>query len=613
MKFKRLAEYFGKIEKISSRLEMTRILASMFRETESEEIDRVVYLSLGRLRPKFAGIEFNMAEKMMLRAISQAYELNPKEVKKQFKQLGDLGEVVTRLGKKKRRGEKGLSVTAVYEKLTDIAVDEGQGSQERKVRNMASLIKNLDLLSAKFVVRIPVNKLRLGFSDMTVLDALSWLGKGDKSWRPQLERAFNVSADIGKLTAVFKKNGLKGVSGIRTKVGIPIRTAQAERLPNAEKMVEKLGLFAVEGKYDGLRVQIHVNKEKKAVAKKQGGLFGEQKSLVEIFSRNLDNMTAMFPDIVAESDKLPVETAILDGEAIAYNPQTGSWLPFQETIQRKRKHGVAEKVKQLPIKVIVYDLLYLDGQVLIEKPFQERRKNLEKIMTGFKGDLQLAEQEIVSEVDQLKKLLRIHLQAGLEGVMCKKLTTPYQAGSRNFNWVKFKKNTQGELVDTIDAVVMGYYPGKGRRTGFGIGAFLVGVPTSADSTSTEEVKIGSIAKIGTGLSDEQWREMKTRCDQFKIDTKPNQYIVDKNLAPDVWIKPEIVVEIMADEITRSPIHAFELALRFPRLVRFREKSVIEATTKKELEKLFTMQKVGGNNDRGRLRKAEHDSMKDNAR
>ena len=172
---------------------------------------------------------------------------------------------------------------------------------------------------------------------------------------------------------------------------------------------------------------------------------------------------------------------------------------------------------------------------------------------------------------------------GLEGVMCKKLSTPYQAGSRNFNWVKFKKTTQGELVDTIDAVVMGYYAGKGKRSGFGIGAFLVGLP---DDTG----KIGSIAKIGTGLSDEQWKEMYKRAQKLKVGEKPSQYLVDKNLSCDVWVRPELVVEILADEITKSPIHAFELALRFPRLVRFRDdKAASEATSKIELERLFKLQ------------------------
>ncbi|MBU1085143.1 MAG: ATP-dependent DNA ligase [Candidatus Beckwithbacteria bacterium] len=622
MKFKKLAQYFERIEKTASRLAMTEILAELFEECSVNEIDLVTYLALGKLRPKFEGIEFNMAETMMLRVISVAYGVELEKVEKEFKKVGDLGGIhPLKLAKKLEskgyspltvigRSQKTLSVSEVYKRLFEVAVDEGSGSQDRKVQAMAGLLKDLDSLSAKFVVRIPVNKLRLGFSDMTVLDALSWMKKGDKSLRPQLERPFNVSADIGKIVKVFKKKGLEGVARIKIEVGVPIRAAQAERLPNAEKMVEKLGVFGVEGKWDGLRVQIHVDNTKRHEIKKQEALFGEaHKKFVRIFSRNLDNMTHMFPDIVEAVEKLNVERVILDGEAVAYDPKTNKLLNFQATVKRKRKHGVSGMVKELPMRVFVYDILFLDGENLIEKPFKERRKKLEGILESKGSELALrdrpnsigtgsseptlvlAEQEIVSDVKHLRRLVKKYLGMGLEGVMCKKLTTVYQAGSRNFNWVKFKKTTEGELVDTIDAVVMGYYPGKGRRGGFGIGAFLVGVPVNSPDGKAG-FKIGSIAKIGTGVTDEEWGEIKKRCDKLVVKDKPEEYVVDKNLFPDVWVKPEMVVEIMADEITKSPIHAFGLALRFPRLVRFRDdKKVSQATSKKELEKFFKMQKV----------------------
>jgi len=581
MKFKRLAEYFEKIEKEASRLAMTRDLAELFKEASEEEIDQIIYLALGNLRPKFEGVEFNLGEKMMVRVLSVAYGVGVDKARQVFKQTGDLGEVIEKLGVKEGGG-RGLSVAEVYKRLMDVAVDEGSGSQDRKVQSMARLLKDLDRLSAKYVVRIPVNKLRLGFSDMTVLDALSWMEKGDKSLRKDLERAFNVSADIGRIAEVFKKKGLAGIGGIKVEPGVPIRMAMAERLPNAEKTVEKLEVFAVEPKYDGLRVQIHMDKGKHLQKAGQEDLFGKSKKLVRIFSRNLDNVTHMFPDIVNEVEKLGVRRVILDGEAIAYSPKTGKFLPFQVTVQRKRKHGVKEKMGELPLKVMVYDLLFVDGKNLMLKPFKERRRELEKAMKGMKGELVLAEQEIVSDVKQLRSLVKKYLGEGLEGAMCKKLTTTYQAGSRNFNWVKFKKTTEGEMADTLDCVVMGYYVGKGRRTGFGIGAFLVGV--------RQGEKIGTVAKIGTGLSDEQWRETKQRADKVGVKDKPKGYVADKNLEPDVWVEPKIVVEILADEITKSPIHSFGLALRFPRLIKFRDdKQVSQATSKQELEKLFKMQ------------------------
>ena len=459
MKFKKLAEYLEKIEKTPSRLEMTRHLAELYREADGEEIDQIVYLSLGNLRPKFEGVEFNLGEKMILRAIGAAYETPLKKIEEEYKKVGNLGQVIQRLASSESASSKDLTVGQVYQRLFDIAVDEGSGSQERKVNNMARLLQDLDNLSAGFVVRIPVNNLRLGFSEMTVLDGLSWMAKGDKSLRPDLERAFNVNADIGKIARIFKISGLKGISNIRATVGIPIRPAKSERLPSAEKIAEKLEIFAVEGKWDGLRVQIHYDKGKYVELAGQEDLFGGRKrNFVRIFSRNLDNMTAMFPDIAKACESLPVKSVILDGEAMASDPKTGKLLAFQETVQRKRVHGIGQKAEEMPMKVFVYDILVLDGESLIEKTFRERRKALEKIFSKNKpGTLNLADQEIVSDVKRLRELMTHYLKMGLEGVMCKKLTTSYQAGARNFNWVKLKKATEGELVDTIDCVVMGYY------------------------------------------------------------------------------------------------------------------------------------------------------------
>ena len=582
MKFNRLAQYWQKIDKTSSRLEMTAILARLFKESSGEEIDQIVYLSLGRLRPKYEGVEFSLAEKMMVRVIARAYNRPVGAVTKSFKQKGDLGELIDSATVSQLDG---VTVSQVYDRLMVIAVDSGQGSQERKVNQMAGLLKDLDGLSAKYLVRIPINNLRLGFSEMTVLDGLSWMNAGDKSLRPVLEKAFNVCADIGLVAKEFKNRGIQRIRKIRPQVGVPIRPAKSERLPSAEKIVEKLVRFAVEGKWDGLRVQIHLDR---AFAKAPAGkatLFEEKpQPLVRIFSRNLDNMTAMFPEIIAAVSKLLIESVILDGEAVGFDPKTGKLLPFQETVQRKRKHGVEGKAKELPLKVFVYDILYLNGKNLIGLPFIKRRQELEKVIPKKVDGLELAEQEIVEDEKKLRELREKYIRLGLEGVMCKKLDTAYQAGARNFNWVKFKKVTQGELADTIDAVVMGYYAGRGKRTGFGLGAFLVGVP------DVKTGQVGSIAKIGTGLSDEQWRELKVRGAKYEVRSKPEEYLVDKNLYPDMWVKPQMVAEIMADEITKSPIHAFALALRFPRLIRFRDdKKPDEATSRKELEKLFKLQ------------------------
>jgi DNA ligase-1 len=600
MTFKRLSSYLEKLEKTASRNEMTAILAELFKEAKAGEIDKICYLSLGRLAPKYEGIEFNIAEKMMIKILARAYEKETSGVRKLYKKVGDLGEVAGRFAtqrvKKKTEAQK-ISVNEVFGRLYEIAITSGEGSVERKIDLFTKLLLQLSPLSAKYVVRIPIGKLRLGFSDMTILDALSWMKTGDKTLRPELERAYNISADIGRIAKVFKEKGLKGIKKIEASVGTPIRTAQAERLPTAEKIIEKLGKCASEKKMDGFRVEIHIDTTRKM---RESGVqldfedFDTSGPWVAIFSRNLENITHMFPDIVEAAQKLKVRKAVLDGEAIAYNPDTGEFLPFQETVQRKRKYGIAEKARKIPLKVFAFDLLYLDGKSLISEPFSKRRKLLKKVLGKVRDTIQLAYQKIISTPAEIHREFDLSISEGLEGLVVKKLDSVYQAGARNFNWVKYKRTTEGELADTIDCVVMGYYRGRGKRAGFGIGAFLTGVYDEASD------QFMTIAKIGTGLTDEQWGEMKKRCDGVKALDKPARFVMDKNLDPDVWCEPAIVVEIKADEITKSPVHTAAkdsdalglggpgLALRFPRLVDFRDKDPEQATTVEEVLRLYGM-------------------------
>lgn len=599
MTFRKFSSYLQRLEDTASRNEMTAILADLFKEAKAEEVAKICCLCLGRLAPKYEGIEFNLAEKTMIQVLARAYKQEPPGVRRLYKKIGDLGEVASRLASKSKIKSQKLKVTEVFDRLYEIAMASGEGSVERKVSLFSQLLQRLKALSVKYVVRIPVGKLRLGFSDVTILDALSWSKTKDKSLRPELERAYNLSANIGQIAEVFKKKGIKGIKALRASVGTPIRTAQAERLPTAEKIIEKLGQCAAEKKMDGFRVGLHIDTTKKM--KKDGvqmefGGFDTSGALVKIFSRNLDNITYMFPDIVEAAQEIKVKKAIFDGEAIAYNPQTGKFLPFQETVQRKRKHGIGKKAKEVPLKVFVFDLLYLNGKSLIFKPFKERRKLLEEVLgkTKPKDILQLAYQRIISTPDEIRQEFDRSISEGLEGLMLKKLESVYQAGARNFNWVKYKRTTEGELADTIDCVVMGYYRGRGKRAGFGIGAFLTGV---YDQGKDQFV---TIAKVGTGLTDDQWRAMKKRCDQVKAPDKPARYLLDKNLNPDVWCEPQIVVEIKADEITKSPIHTAAkdsdalglggpgLALRFPRLVDFRKKDPEQATTVEEVLRLYGM-------------------------
>lgn len=580
-----VAACFTSLEKITARLAITEQLASLFSRATASEIQPLTYLALGRLAPKFEGIEFQIAEKMMVRVLAIVYGITEQNVTLLFKEKGDLGSVAFELAEQNKQVQSKLTVEEVFNELLKIAQEEGQGSQERKVKGLAELVKKLDPESAKFVVRIPIGALRLGFSDMTILDALSWMETGDKSLRKPLEDAYNVSVDIGRIARVFKSKGIEGIKLLKAKAGIPIRPQQSERLPAAAQIIEKLGECALEYKLDGLRAQVHIlshqtsDVSRQKIQKKQLALGEEEHNKeVMIFSRNLENTTHMFPEIVTAARALDVESAILDGEAIGYNPTTGKLLPFQETSQRKRKHGIEEIAKTIPIKYFAFDILYLNGEDLLLKPFKERRLLLEKLIKNKTDSLEVEYQKTVQKPEEIIELFNKSISLGFEGIMAKKINSPYRAGARDFTWVKLKHAGQGMLADTIDCVVLGYYQGQGKRSGFGIGAFLVGV-------RKKDVFV-TVAKIGTGLSDEQWKQLQITSYELRVDEKPVEYDVPKGLIPDVWIAPKIVVEIAADEITKSPIHTAGVALRFPRLMNFREdKSPQDATTVAEVEKL----------------------------
>ena len=359
--------------------------------------------------------------------------------------------------------------------------------------------------------------------------------------------------------------------------------------------------MAVEPKYDGFRIQLHVF---------PSAVSGQVRE-VRLFSRNLENVTPMFPEIAVAGKKLPLKSGVFDGEAVAYNPKTGKLLPFQDTIQRKRKHGIEQFAKDMPLKYFVHDVLILDDKSLLFEPFTKRRAALEKLLVKPIDGIELIPQIITDDAGVLRREFEKYIADGLEGAMCKKLDVAYQAGGRGYHWVKFKKATEGELLDTVDCVLMGAYRGRGKRAGFGVGGFLIGIPDG--NKISDEVKYFSLTKLGTGVKDEQFREMHKMVEEIKTEEMPGEYVVDKMLIPDVWVKPKIVLEILADEITASTNHTAGreestkgttgtkstkgkgYSLRFPRLIKIREdKNPEQATSVKELKKLYEMQKGNKN-------------------
>jgi DNA ligase 1 len=576
MKFGKFAEYLEKLEGTGSRLEMTRILALMFGEMEPEEGKIAAYMSQGMLGPKYNNPDVGMADKQVLKAIQR---LSDEDAEKVFKQEGDMGLAVQKIKSQitNHKLNSKFEIREIHKQLLEIAEAGGDGSQDKKINLLSDLVIKLSPKEAKYAVKIVLGKMRSGFSDMTVLDSLSWMLTGDKTLRGAIEKIYNVRADLGETVRLVRAKGAE-VQRVKVdpEVGTPILVARAERAKSPKEIWDRLGVAAAEHKLDGLRIQAHVKPET-----------GKQKSEIKLFSRGMENVTNMYPDIVEGLKTQIHKECILDGEMIAVG-ENGKYLPFQETVQRKRKYDILEMMAQVPLKYYVFDVLAAEGKSYLDKKNEERWEKLELLVNSNRDTVRLMPRIMVHSEKEIEDFFYKALKEGTEGIVVKKLSGIYQSGSRDFNWIKYKKSyDESGVVDTIDAVVMGYDYGQGKRQGFGIGGFLIGVQKG------DSGKFQTIAKIGTGLKDDEWKYLKTECEKLKTEHKPENYEISKQMECDVWVKPGIVVEIKCDEITVSPMHTAGFALRFPRLVSFREMKMEEIATTAEIKRLYTLGRKGG--------------------
>ncbi len=563
MQLNKFAGYLEKLEKTSSRLEITSILTDLFKKTDTDEIQKTVYLTLGILAPNYEGVLLNLAEKMVIKAIVLAYSAEPGAVIKLYKEKGDVGDTAELLATSTKQSEgQRLTVSDIYEKLLAIAKDSGGGSQDRKIKKMAQILTEIDPLSARYIARIPVGRLRLGFSEKTIIDALAG---HDKKIQKDIEKAYNIRPDIGYIAKLVKEGNIKAA---KPAVGVPIVPMLAQRLNSTTEMIKKMGEVSVEPKFDGLRIFIHYKKP----------------DFIRIFTRNMNVLDPnIFPELKEIRKYIKAESVVLDTEAVGLDEKRERFVDFQKTIQRRRKHDIVKSSENTPLQFQVFDVLILNGESFINTPYTERRKILEKEVVNGKL-FRVDENTITKDPEVIKNLHQKYLKMGLEGVVVKKANGGYVSGRTGWNWVKMKEveGKRGKLSDTVDCVVMGYTTGKGKRAGFGMGQFLAGVRDG------ETFK--SVTKVGTGLSDEQFRELKARLTKIQVKEKPKEYVVNKDLHPDFWVTPSVVIELAADEITVSPKHTAGLALRFPRLIRFRDdRSAIDVTTVNELHDLLKLQ------------------------
>jgi DNA ligase-1 len=600
MEFSKLVRIYEQIESTTKRLQMTDYLVELLKNTPLEIIDKVVYLTQGGLYPGFVGIELGVAEKLTIKAISVATGIDEENLSEILIERGDVGEVAFEAVKRKKQTSlftQPLNVERVYENFNKIATASGPRSQDLKLKLIAEMLHDSSPPEAKYITRFLTGKLRLGIADMTILDALALtFGKGErgvekdealreefKRDREAIEIAYNTYPDMGRIANILSKDGLRGIKKIKLTVGIPVRSMLAERLPSIQEILEKLNnKCSVEYKYDGLRIQAHISKDK-----------------ILLFSRNLESTTEQFPDVQeALRTAFVGKECILDGECVPINPNTNELLPFQQISHRRgRKYEMTGAIGEYPVVLFLFDCLYADGKSLLDKEYLERRKKLNEIVKET-DRVKISESLLAKNANEIEKFFERAISDGCEGIIVKSIAddSTYRAGARGWQWIKYKRDYKLEMTDTVDLVAVGAFAGHGKRTG-SYGALLMA------SYNSESGEFETVSKLGTGFDDKTLANMTEIFKEYKIEKR--HLNVRSEMEPDYWFIPKQVMEVRGAEITLSPIHTCAygrikegagLAIRFPRFTgRWRnDKTPEEATTTKEIIDMYEHQlkKVG---------------------
>jgi DNA ligase-1 len=575
-----IADAYEKIESTTKRLEMTDLLVGLLKNTSRDVIDKVVYLTQGKLYPDFAGIEIGVAERLAIKALSRASGVKESEIEESIKKTGDIGETAQAIMSSRRQAtffQKSLTVQRVYETLDKMAKTSGAGAVDSKMAHLAGLLADASPKEAKYVMRTVTGNLRLGIADMTVLDALAIAYGGGKEARECVERAYNICSDLGRVAKTVAERGLEGIKEFRVSINEPIRPMLAERLSSPREILEKLsGKCGAEYKYDGERIQAH----------KQG-------NDVVLYSRRLESISDQYPDAVELLKRyVKAKEAILECECVAVDSDTGEMRPFQELMHRRRKYEIQKAIEEYPVTLFMFEALYIDGKDLTLEPYPTRRKMLEERITES-DRVKIANQTITNNEVELENFFLEAIENGCEGLVCKSIApdSVYQAGARGWLWIKYKRDYKSEMTDAVDLVAVGAFHGRGKRAGAYGALLLAAYDPDGDTFET-------VTKCGTGFTDEDLAKLPKMLEKHKISHKHPR--VQSIFEADVWFEPVVVIEILGAEITLSPIHTCAvnvvrkgsgLAIRFPRFTgNYRlDKAAEDATTVKEVIEMYRSQ------------------------
>ncbi|MEM2975654.1 MAG: ATP-dependent DNA ligase [Candidatus Bathyarchaeia archaeon] len=580
MLYSEIAEAYEKIEATTKRLEMTDLLVDLLKRTPKEIIDKVVYLTQGKIYPDFVKLEIGVAERLAIKAIAHASGRRESEIEEDVKKSGDIGETAQKFIIQKKQltfFQKPLTVQRVYETLDRMARASGSGAVDAKITLLAGLLVDATPKEAKYIMRTVTGNLRLGIADMTVLDALAIAYGGGKETRELVERAYNISSDLGRVAKVLAEEGIEGIKKFKVVVGEPIRPMLAERLSSPEEILEKLGGKCIaEYKYDGERIQAHKK--------------GEE---ITLYSRRLEDISDQYPDAIELLRRhVLAKEAILEAECVAIDPDTGEMRPFQELMHRRRKYGIEKAMEEYPVSLFMFDALYVDGKDLTLEPYPVRRRVLENMVR--EGDrVKIAKSIIAGNIKELENFFLEAIEDGCEGLMCKSVNedSVYQAGARGWLWIKYKRDYKSEMTDTVDLVVVGAFHGRGKRAGT-YGALLLAAYNPENDT------FETVTKCGTGFTDEDLAKLPEMMKKHVISHRHPR--VHSLIEADVWFEPKVVIEVLGAEITLSPIHTCAmnairqgsgLAIRFPRFTgNYRiDKAAEDATTTSEIVEMYQKQ------------------------
>jgi DNA ligase-1 len=566
MEYKLLCDYYERLEKESSKLEKTKILAELFSKCSLEELEKVVFLVQGIVYPKYTQLELGIATQLMIKAMVKAYGTSEEKIEEEFAKLGDLGLVAEKLSKNKKQVtlfRKILSVEKVFEELRKLPLFSGEGSQEKKIQTIYHLLLMAEPKEGKYVTRTILGELRIGVAEGLIRDAIveAFLPTKTKEEKERSEEAvdyaWNILSDFSIVAKIAKEKGIEGLRNVKIEIGRPIQVMLGEKAESIEEVVKEFGEIAAEWKYDGMRTIIMKKNDK-----------------IWLFTRRQEDVTKQFPDLVELCKKgIKANECVIEGEAIAVDPKTNIPMAFQVLSQRiHRKYDIEKMVEKIPVQIHLFDIVYLNGEMLIGKPLIERRKILESIIEVIPGKFELAKQLITNDIKKIEEFYKEAINAKQEGLMLKVLNSPYRFGRHVGGWYKIKPT-----MENLDLVIVGATWGEGARANW-LTSFELAV---RDPDTGNFLRCGMMS---TGLTEEEYEMM----------TEMLKPLIIQEKGKEVKVRPKIVIEVKYQEIQKSPNYESGYALRFPAFVRLREdKGPEEADSIERLVELYKSQGKAG--------------------